>query len=573
MTTAPTPAEYIELLKACRRPEDIEAVATTLYNSLNIRVAERTLANRLTPYNKAVRAEFTAENLQPGQNAYIKQKSDNSNVVQHLHFKFTTDLIDFAAHNEKSTAALDARMDNPAVVHADKFLNCMVGCLESQDEYELSAGLIAASGRRAVEVWSIGDFTPTADPYTVNFGGQAKRRDYYIPKEERARYDIRLLIPAEAFLKIWRQFKKSEGYKSCQAELKAFESTLKGTAEDKEAELREKFHSLRGGSIDRAIKRTFGESGALENLDSISKGHKASSHVLRHAAVNLLVQRDVKSSSTGKALKFTAEQLGHYISGEDSIQSFLASFGYINFEVMGEVVTLDNAFKTATVRLNHADLERFNSLATHLNARNQQQAFHWLLGQGDRVIELEKELSELRRQLAAAETVTVTTESTKEPEAVNQPALTAESIQKMIADGIAAALAGQQQATPKTAPTQGTYTAEPAAVAPVATTEPANQYSLKRAIDARGEAALGKVAAAYWAIAEHNEKQLTDSDRWYIGPRLLKDLSGVNYSVVKRWVADHEADIEEHNQRFELGSSHNRQHGRKNITIHDAVKL
>ncbi|MGG6242706.1 protelomerase family protein [Nodosilinea sp. AN01ver1] len=580
MNTVPTPTEYIKLLKACRRPEDIEAVASDLYNSLNTGVAERTLANKLTPYNKAVRAEFTAENLQVGQNAYIKQKADSSNIVQHLHFKFTTDLIDFEKHNQKSTAALDTRMDNPAVVHAGKFLDCMIECLESQDEYELSAGLIAASGRRAIEVWRLGEFTKTTDPYSVTFKGQAKRRDYGVPKDERASYEIRLLIPAEAFLKLWRQFKQSEGYKSCQAELKAFETTLKSKpAESREAELRQKFHSLRGRSIDRAIKRTFGESEALENLDSISKGHQASSHVLRHAAVNLLVQRDVKSSSTGKALKFTAEQLGHYISGEDSIRSFLASFGYINFEVMGEVVTLDNAFKTATVRLNHADLERFNALAAHLNARNQQQAFHWLLNQGDRVIELEKELAELRRQVAepkpAAETTT--TEPVKEPEAMPE-----QNVESLIDNKIAAleerllaALAGQQQATPKTAPTQGTYTAEPATIVPVATEEPKTEekYQLKRAIDSRGEAALEKVAAAYWAIAEHNEKQLTDSDRWYIGPRLLKDLSGVNYNVVKRWVAEHETEIEEHNQRFELGSSHNRQHGRKGLTIDKVVKL
>lgn len=573
MTTVPTTAEYIESLKLATCPAAIEVIATDLYSSLNAGVGERTLANKLTPYNKAVRAEFTAENLQVGENAYIYQKSDNSNVVQHLHFKFTTNRIDFAAHNAKSTASMDARMDNPAVVHADKFLNCMIDCLESQDEYELSAGLIAASGRRAVEVWRLGEFTKTEDPYTVTFKGQAKRRDYDIPESERAAYDIRLLIPAESFLRIWRAFKKTDSYKSCQAELKRIEKTLQGKpASARESELRERFHSMRGRSIDRAVKRTFGESGCFENLDSIAQGHQASSHVLRHAAVNLLVQRDVKSSSTGKALKFTAEQLGHYISGEDSIQSFLASFGYINFEVMGQVVTLDNAFKTATVRLNHADLERFNALATHLNARNQQQAFHWMLGQSERAIELERELSELRRQLAAAETVTTTTEPTKETEAMAQPALTAESIQKMITEGIAAALAGQQ---PPAAPT-ATPAAEPAAVALATTTEtaePANQYALKRAIDARGEAALGKVAAAYWAIAEHNEKQLADSDRWYIGPRLLKDLSGVNYSVIKRWVSDHETEIEEHNQRFELGSSHNRQHGRNNITINDVVKL
>jgi hypothetical protein len=573
MNTTPTPDQYIELLKACRSPQDVEAVATNLFDSLNKGVSERTLANKLTPYNKAVRAEFTADKLQVGQNAYIYQKADNSNIVQHLHFKFTTNQIDFEAHNKKSTQAMDARMENPAIVHADKFLNCVVDCLESEDDYELSAGLIAASGRRSIEIWLLGDFKATDDPYTVTFKGQAKRRDYGIPPEEKASYDIRLLVPSEAFLKIWRQFKKSDSYKTFQATLREFEATLKGKSiEEKESALRAKFHSLRGKSIDRAIKRTFGESKALENLDSISEGHQTSSHVLRHAAVNLLVQRDVKSNSTGKALKFTAEQLGHYISGEDSIQSFLATVGYINFEVMGEVVTLDNAFKTATVRLNHADLERFNSLASHLNARNQQQAFHWLLGQADRVIELEKELSDLRKELEAkTQAETVTTEPAKENEPVSQP-LTAESIQKMIAETVAAALAGQQaSSTPAKTESKPTTIQQ----APVASDAPQGEgkYQLKRAIDSRGEAALEKVGAAYWAIAEYNEKQLTDSDRWYIGPRLIKDLSGVNYSVVKRWVAEHETDIEEHNQRFGLVSSHNRQHGRNNVTINDVVKL
>jgi hypothetical protein len=66
---APTVDEYIKQLKACRRPEDIEAVATNLFKTLGKGVKERALATKLTPYNKAVRAEFPGEALQVGQDA------------------------------------------------------------------------------------------------------------------------------------------------------------------------------------------------------------------------------------------------------------------------------------------------------------------------------------------------------------------------------------------------------------------------------------------------------------------------------------------------------------------------
>ncbi len=64
-----------------------------------------------------------------------------------------------------------------------------------------------ASGRRSVEILVRGSFTLTTDlpeylkpGYFVNFRGQAKKRDYDIPEDERVEYRIGVLVSAEFFL-------------------------------------------------------------------------------------------------------------------------------------------------------------------------------------------------------------------------------------------------------------------------------------------------------------------------------------------------------------------------------------
>lgn len=591
----PTPAEYVAQLQTATTTAEIEAIATALYDSLNTTTNQRTTANKLSPYNKAVAAAFPVESLIDGVNAYHQAKADGTNWFRHLHFKFTTNQLQsaFQTYNNQRSNQLEASMDNPAIVDAEKFLACIEDCLNSDDAYEVSAGLIAASGRRAIEVWELGRFTKTDDPYTVNFKGQAKRRDYDIPESERLEYPIRLLIPAKRFLAAFRAFKKHQKYAEYQTTMQARKAELKAdghTPESIEAELRKAFHNIRGRSIDRAVKRTFGASGALENLDSIADGHETSSHVLRHAAVNLLTYRDVQSNAIGKRLKFSAQQLGHFVSGEDSISAVLTSIGYINFEVKGNVPMPTEIEETKSragnrqLRVNLEDRDKFNEIAAELEAPNQQTAFHLMVNQWGRVAELERELATLRQEKQTAPTEDVT----KESDAM-QPTLTAADVQAMIDSSmgqILEAVKGIATPAPTPAPAE-----QPATVAATVEPEPATEpeppadhnpalvtahgtdYNRKRAMDSRSKDSMAKIDAAYWAVVDYNEKQLTDSDKWYIGPRLLKDLTGVNYGNVKRWFADHETTVTEHNERHDLNSTHNRHHGKNNLTINDVVKL
>lgn len=584
-TKIPTPAEYVAQLQSASGPDEIAAIASALYENLNTTTNQRTTANKLSPYNKAVAAAFPVDSLIDGVNAYHQAKRDGTLWFRHLHFQFTTNQLQetFQTYNNQRSNQLEASMDNPAIVDAEKFMACMEDCLRSDDAYQVSAGLIAASGRRAIEIWELGRFTKTDDAYTVNFKGQAKRRDYDVPEAARLEYPIRLLIPAKRFLTAFRAFKKHQKYAEYQTTMDAYRAELKTqnlTAEQFEIAVREKFHNIRGNSINRVIKdRSFGPAGVFENLDSIRDNHKESSHVLRHAAVNLVTYRDIQSNAIGKRLKFAAEQLGHFVSGEDSISAVLTSIGYINFEVKGnvpmattEVEETKPRANTSQLRVNQSDRDTFNEIAADLGASNQQEAFHLMVNNWGRVAELERELANLRQTTTAH--AEPTEPVTKEPEPMTtEPTLTAAAVQEMIAAAMAQVLAQNT-----TAPAE-----QPAAtVAPVETTtppdaavahEPANRYSLKRKIDSRGEDALAKVEAAYWAVVDHNEKQLTDADKWYIGPRLLKDVTGVNYAIVKRWFADHETTVSEHNERHDLGSTHNRRHGKNNLTINDVVKL
>lgn len=583
----PTPAQYVAQLQTATTAAEIEAIATALWDVLKIDEFQRT--NKLTPYNKAVDAAFPAETLIDGVNAYHRTKADGTLWFRHLHHKFTNDKLQgaFTAYNNQRSNQLEASMDNPAVVDAEKFLACIDQCLNSDDAYEVSAGLIAASGRRAIEVWELGKFTKTADPFTVNFKGQAKRRDYDIPEAERLEYPIRLLIPSTRFLAAFRAFKKHQKYQQYKTTMTAYRAELKAlklTAEQFEIAVREKFHNIRGNSINRVIKdKTFGKAGVFENLDSIREGHRESSHILRHAAVNIVTYRDVQSNAIGKKLKFAAEQLGHFVSGEDSISAVLTSIGYINFEVTGNVpmatAEIEDAKSRAgnrQLRVNLEDRDKFNEIAAELKAPNQQTAFHRMVQQWGRVAELERELATLRQEKQTAPTEDVT----KESEAM-QPTLTAADVQAMIDNSMGQILeAVKGMATPAPIPAVALVVApepEPEPETPAAdhnpalVTEDGTDYNRKRKMDKRGELAMTDINNAFWAVVDYNEKQLDDSKKWFISERLLKDLAGGSLGNIKRWMVDHETDVNEHNERNQLDKNHNRKHGRNGVKISDVV--
>lgn len=518
-----TPANYSKAIQSAKGLEAKAAVAVELYEELlqkypaSDRPGEltRTGLNKLTNYNKVIRK---IEPLVDGENAFQFKKVDGAVELRHIHFRETTCKQSYGQINAAFQTATIDRITNPAKVYIARYVDALIDSLESEDAYEMSAGLIAASGRREIEIWRLGSFKAIdGKPYSVSFKGQAKRKDYGLPDSEKPSYEINLLIPADKFLKLWREFKRTDAYKDVQQVLKEEEArkVSKETANEKQSRLNQKFHSSRGRSIDRAVKRIF-PAKCFENLDAIKQGQQVSAHILRHATVNAIVERDCEQKTTGARLLMAAQQLGHYIEGEDRLSDVLTSLGYINFEVVGEVPDLNEAFKISTVQVRQHDKDAFLEYGERVKVENQRELFRWVLSQAERA-------DELKRQLKAAQAEIQRLKSSKpEPvqtEAIEQPT------------GLPKSVKGRKLTEEK----------------------------------------AGVIAECFWAIAEHNELQTEQNQKWYIGVRSLCDLSGKHYGVAKRWLEENQQKVDEHNERHELGKFHNRTHGRKGIVITDVI--
>lgn len=89
-------------------------------------------------------------------------------------------------------------------VQAKPILDLAIGSLAKLKTAEavrwenVSIAVAMATGRRAVEIHSLGDFEPTNDPYALHFSGQAKTRDVEDAKDD---YTIPTLLPAKDVLR------------------------------------------------------------------------------------------------------------------------------------------------------------------------------------------------------------------------------------------------------------------------------------------------------------------------------------------------------------------------------------
>jgi Telomere resolvase len=149
------PQEYFDKIKPLRTSEEIKELCDRLTRSLfNETDKPKTRVNKLIPYNKVIKEGFSNDELIEGENAYIQTKADGSLWKRHLHFQFTG-LADTKWHGEgginTKTIVLD-RLENRREVNVTSYLNTVSKLLLSDDPHELAVGLIAASGRRPVEI-------------------------------------------------------------------------------------------------------------------------------------------------------------------------------------------------------------------------------------------------------------------------------------------------------------------------------------------------------------------------------------------------------------------------------------
>lgn len=169
------PAKFAEALKLLVQPEAIKELCDRLADFLfgDREYAANTRCAKLGKYSKLIKE---LDCLAEGKNAFYQTKQDGSNWLRHLYFKYTGIAdTDWSAINTAAAQKVASNLGNQiAGLEVDRYEQSVSRLLQSSNIWEIGAGLIAASGRRPIEIIEVGTFEIEGDG--LLFGGQAKKR-------------------------------------------------------------------------------------------------------------------------------------------------------------------------------------------------------------------------------------------------------------------------------------------------------------------------------------------------------------------------------------------------------------
>lgn len=569
-TTTLTPEEYFEKIRPLRNPEEIKALCQQLKQQWGDKIIAKTISNNLGPYNKLMKA-LPVEELELGKNAYSYSTRDGKSIIRHLHFH--SEYAGFSNEEyeqmKKNPALKTERIENKVPINPKGYLEKASELLLSDDPHELAAGLIAVSGRRPIEINARGSFRlieqencpqPFNAEYAVWFKGQAKKRDYHLPEEDRPEFPISTLIPAKAFIKAFKRFRAMPEAKEIVAFMRAEDKAGK-----REEETNKAIADRRNRSIDRIIKREFSEI-----LPPRHNEEDDNSKVLRSAYACLAVERDCPPRLDD--LLFASRLLGHYIIKEKvsdrDLKSLQVSIGYKGYFVEGEMYFAPTPHKpvhekTKNIRAVESDIERIRQLQEEWKLPNQQSVITKLVQSVEEIKELRNKVMELTQQLHQKERVSQ--EQLDLKAMVKQ--LVSEAIKEELSKLQLPALP-QQQVNEQ--PTQPKPESKPQEIKPEKDWESVADEELRDSKE-RG-VAEEKVKRSFLALVDHNDcKAIDTANKWAIGVRSLQELAGVNHAVASRWVEAHKPLIEDHNAKHYLSQYHNQRHGKAGIKIWEVI--
>ena len=574
-----TPEAYLEKIRLLRTPEQIQAICEELTSALfNETDKPKTRTNKLTPYNKVVNT-MPNEELVEGENAYVQTKADGSLWKRHLHFKFSG-LADTKWHGEgginTKTIVLD-RLENRRKVEVAKYLETTIKLLQSDDPHELAVGLVAASGRRPVEILARGSFTQATElpeylkpGYFVNFRGQAKKRDYDVPEDERVEYRIGVLVPAEFFRSAFDRFRSLPETKELLDYLKTEQS--KGT--DPEA-INDAIDSRRGNSLRRVVKTEF-----ASFLPARHGETELNNKALRAVYVRLITDRDCPKNVAD--LLWASRSVGHFIDeskpDDSQLRHLVTTLGYSDYYADSEVphltIPTKSTEKTSQVRVLNSDVEIIKQLQNELDLPNQQAVIHYLIKKASLVETLERQLMQAQTEIAKLKEEKTQVQEIQ-PQPQQQPVTSAPQpqdldlqslIRQMITEELQKVLPQPQQPV--------TEAPQPQAQSKVKPEQPEKDWQSVSSEELRSSKARGatdeRIYRAFKAVCDYNDQVPSNDQRWFIGNVTLRDLSGCNGMLVKDWMERHHQSVDDHNLKYGLGQYHNKKH--RNVNVADVIK-
>lgn len=465
-----------------------------------------------------------------------------------------------AGKGEKKNVALERMKQGKKPIDVERYIAIAARLLRSSDPCDIAVGLMAATGRRSIEICYIGKFSgfkpeqcpewmPVGNPaYMLSFANPAKKRDWDLPEDEKASFVIPTLFPVDAVLKAWKKLKASAEYKAWQSEAKTI-IKAKG-----EKEARQKFHAIWESKLNQAVEAAF----PVEVLPpKDSEGKKPTCHCFRGAYAELMQQRENRDEAIAPLL-YISSIMGHYIESKDSqnIGKLQSSLSYLVYKAKGDVPFAASPLvnPSKSIHVYESEKDWLVEQQRLLKLSNQGDALAMIRQKLHRLDAIERELQAERSERAVVEAKLNELQTAAEPITESLKALQAENQQL------------RAKLTLKGATDKPVELPEPVKVKPTVlkAVEPEPEITdRRRKTSDETQEWIGQV---FEAISDFNDAQSGDKwSKWGVTARALKDISRCHQDAVKRWVSENQARIDEMHDRHGLKPSHNNSKARKGL--------
>lgn len=562
---------YAAKLKAATTTTEIDSIWAEIESTyINQSDSQKTKNNKLAPLNQLMK-DIPVEELKLGENAFTQLRKDGTQWIRHYYFK-ASGIADVnwwgkdglnTKSEEKKFSALVGKKE----IKVAQYIETTIKLLQSNDAHEIAVGLIAASGRRPIEILSLAKFTLKktfkdfpADvldkvqdlniEYYVNFSGQAKRDEYHLSDDEKLKYPIGLLVPTNVFMDAFKKLRSTP--ESLEITAMVNRELASGISYE---EVNAKVENYRGNSLRRVARREFDFLPPKEGEDNVC------SKSLRAAYVKLITERDCPKSIDD--LLWASRSVGHFVDTNspdkgklsDLLTTLSYRYYYVDSPVPFAIAEKKQSEATQAIHVFKSDVAVLDEIQAIAQLQNRQQTFRYILSKANKaeariqkadakIAELESKISELetlnKQLLEEKETMVIT--PVQNIDADDLKALIKEEVDKAVEKAVSALQL--QPATPKAV-------------------ETAFSTSTKDDIDWQSKeheelwkskaagASTEKIRRSFNAIADYNDTVATgDNDRIAITNQALRDLSGCNGLLVRDWIEKHRNEIISHNAKY-----------------------
>ncbi|MBE9041002.1 hypothetical protein IQ235_09440 [Oscillatoriales cyanobacterium LEGE 11467] len=572
--------EALALYESLEGVRNLDRRAETCYEACGNLYDEPTIAKIASAENQYLRSRFKVSTLgtklskhgyyklfrpillKDGLNAYQEEKRDGSKTLRHLFFKYCgLNASEWVERND--TDRVISRLGNAQTLNPGEVIDKAIALVQSDDHWEIVAGLVALTGRRPHEIVARAKFGVDGD-YQVIFEGQGKKRD------EKPIFSIATLAPAELVVSTLGHLRKRTELKSLLKEVRA-NNPRDLVRQNDEIDRRT------NKSINRAVKREFAS--VLPTREGETEGN---CKALRAAYSAIATKRDIGDGSIGEQMLYAARLLGHFVGEsptDNDLKHITTTIGYSDYRVNGEVPhpTMPESIpykKFPSIRVMPETKEQIARWSELWDC-----SYHEVI---DRLVVtmIEKLVVPIEPEVQSEPTTSEDEEMTSSQTDSRLDALEAkfDTLTQMMERLVEGQTAQPQPAptpTPKPQPTKRKVARD---WSQVSNDELFGLGEYDR--PARGTGASDeRIARAVQAIIDHNDRfpagDMTDK-KWSLDKYAVRQLSGCNGQVVARWFDEHHGLVSDHNHKHGLTDLfHNRDsHQGKDISteIQDLIE-